>query len=97
MTGVGRLREHDYEPLSCAECRKNDPVGPCASCESMICGDCCVLTTDPVGKKGICLSCARLIASVDKKRPERRPTSAKAIAAIVLLVFAIATVIALAR
>jgi hypothetical protein len=94
---VGRLREHDFEDLRCAECGVRDPVGPCAACESMICGDCGVLSKDPSGTRCICHSCARLVASVDAKRVERRPLSAKAIAWMLVLAFGLVSAVALLR
>jgi hypothetical protein len=32
-------------------------VGPCARCESPVCGDCCVLTTGGANVYAICLGC----------------------------------------
>ncbi len=94
---MGRLSEHEFEDTRCAECRQHEPVGPCASCESMICGDCGVLNTDPAGKKCICLSCARLISATRSNRLERRPLGAKAIAALLLLAFGVAAATVLLR
>lgn len=77
----------------CRECRSAPAVGPCASCEQMICGDCGVLTSDPNGQAVICASCARLIADVRARRidrrPGRRPMSMKAVAVIALIAFGV--------
>jgi hypothetical protein len=72
---------------SCAECERAPAVGPCAACESMICGDCGVISRDPEGVKVICLSCARLIADVRARKPARPGTGAKVIAVAILLAF----------
>ena len=80
---------HDFEDLRCSECRVRDPVGPCAACESMICGDCGVLSQDPVGTRCICLSCARLIADVRERSPRRAPAMPW-LAVAVALAFALA-------
>lgn len=71
----------------CAECQQALPVGPCAACEGMICGDCGVMTTDPGGRRVICLSCARLVAAVDAKPLARRPAGRVAVAVGVLIAF----------
>ena len=63
----------------------------------MICGDCGVLTTDPGGRRVICLSCARLVAATRDRRLERQPLSRKAIAIAVLAAFAAAALSLLLR
>jgi hypothetical protein len=55
----------------------------------MICGDCGVMSRDPEGVKVICLSCARLIAGVRKRKPARPGTGARLVAVILLLAFAL--------
>lgn len=71
----------------CAECERAPAVGPCAACESMICGDCGVMSRDPEGVKVICLSCARLIADVRARKPSRPGTGARLVALALLLAF----------
>ncbi len=86
---AGGLQEIDGEDLRCNECKVRDAVGPCAACESMICGDCGVLQTDPVGQKVVCLSCARLVAAVDRPRRGGGGTlGMKGIAIAVVVAFA---------
>lgn len=94
------LAERDFDPGEgrCAECRARPPVGPCAACEAMICGDCGVITTDPSGRKCICASCARLIASVDSRtRAGGRSPWITAVSIVVIAAFAIALLAALGR
>jgi hypothetical protein len=93
------LAERDLDPDAgmCAECRRRPAVGPCAACEAMICGDCGVITTDPSGKRCICASCARLVASVGAPAPRRRSGTLMLIALVVLAAFAIGAVAALGR
>jgi hypothetical protein len=69
----------------CAECERAPAVGPCAACESMICGDCGVMSRDPEGVKVICLSCARLIAAVRERKPARPGTGARLVAVALLI------------
>lgn len=86
----GQVREHDWDGDDgrCAECRSRVAVGPCASCEAMICGDCGVFSSDPSGKRVICLSCARLIADVNARPARRsRPLSLKLIAVVLVIAF----------
>lgn len=71
----------------CAECERAQAVGPCAACESMICGDCGVMSRDPEGVKVICLSCARLIAGVRERKPARPGAGARLVAVALLLAF----------
>jgi hypothetical protein len=94
---MSRLIEHEFEDHRCAECRVRDAVGPCAACESMICGECGVLTKDSVGTRCICLSCARLIADVGERRPRGQRPSATIqwVAIVVLVAFAVTMVAAL--
>lgn len=95
---VSRLVEHDLDPDAgmCAECKRRPAVGPCAACEAMICGDCGVITSDPAGRKCICTSCANLVASVGERRgPRRRSGTVVAVAAVVIVVFAISLLAAL--
>jgi hypothetical protein len=95
---MGGLAERDLDPDAgmCAECRRRPAVGPCAACEAMICGDCGVITTDPAGRKCICASCARLVASVGDRSPRRGYTgTAVLIAVVVILAFAISAAAAL--
>jgi hypothetical protein len=63
----------------------------------MICGDCGVLTTDPAGTRCICLSCARLVASVDRPRPQRRTPWRMFIAVLVILALSGVAALALSR
>lgn len=85
------LRHHQPDgDAACAECERNPPVGPCAACEAMICGDCGVLTKDPGGVRCICLSCARLVAAVDRPKLQRRPLSRVVVAIFLLAAFAAA-------
>ncbi len=90
MTGGLQHREDDGDDGLCAECRAEPAVGPCAACESMICGDCGVVTRDPSGTRVICLSCARLIAQVNARTPSRaqRPPLVRVIAVAVAIAFA---------
>jgi hypothetical protein len=90
-----RVRESDDDDGLCAECRREPAVGPCAACHAMVCGDCCSLVTDPGGKRVICLSCARLVADVNRKPVRRRPPSAVGTAVIILVVFAVGLLAAL--
>lgn len=80
----------DGEDGLCRECEGAAAVGPCAACEAMICGNCGVMSKDPVGRRVICISCARLVADVGARRLERRPISRQAIAVVVLAAFAVA-------
>jgi hypothetical protein len=91
-----RLRDGESEPR-CAECEKAQPIGPCAACHSMICGDCGVMSKDPGGRAVICLSCANLVAAVRRRAPQRRKPSAKITALLVLLVLGLGTLLALTR
>jgi hypothetical protein len=84
------LREVEFDDLRCQECRARDPVGPCAACEGMICGDCGVLSEDPVGTRCICLSCARLIADVRARPPRRSRPATQWVAIAVIAAFAAA-------
>ncbi len=36
-----------------------EAVGPCASCRTLVCGDCCVLTEGGVETWAICVRCDR--------------------------------------
>ena len=80
--------EHDAAGGACAECRRREPVGPCAACEAMICADCGVMSSDPSGRRVICMSCANLIAGV-RSRPKRRPGGASLIALAVAIALAL--------
>lgn len=84
------LREVEFSDTRCQECRVRDAVGPCAACEGMICGDCGVLTKDPVGTRCICLSCARLIADVRERTPRRARSSTQWVAIAVIAAFSAA-------
>lgn len=86
------LGKHESDRIACAECEAKAPVGPCAACEVMICADCGVLTKDPSGQRCICLSCARLIATVGD-RPRRGPSKQLSAATIaVCIAFALAAI-----
>lgn len=52
------LREVGDDVPRCAICGA-PAVGPCASCHSMVCGDCCVLTEGGVELHAICVRCDR--------------------------------------
>jgi len=91
------LREIEHDDLRCRECEVRDAVGPCAACEAMICGDCGVVTKDPVGTKVICLSCARLVATVAERPLRRRTPTGKGIAIALLVGFALAALSLLLR
>lgn len=55
----GQLRTVAEEgPVRCTICGAV-AVGPCASCRSPVCGDCCELTTGGVNTYAVCLRCAR--------------------------------------
>ncbi len=71
----------------CRECGRAEAVGPCAACHLMICGECGVMSKDPAGLAVICLSCARLIADVRARSPERRPLGMKVVAIAALIAF----------
>ena len=86
------LMEADFGDSRCQECNLRDPVGPCAACEGMICGDCGVLTRDPVGVRCICLSCARLIADVRERSPRRQHASTRWLAIAIAIAFTAAVV-----
>ena len=45
-------------PQRCSFC-SNEAVGPCASCDRPVCGDCCTLTEGGVRTWAICLECDR--------------------------------------
>jgi hypothetical protein len=91
------LREVEGEDLRCRECEVRDAVGPCAACEAMICGDCGVVSKDPVGAKVICLSCARLVAAVRDRPLRRRTSTGKAIAVAIIVALAAVTLSLLLR
>ena len=91
------LREVEFDSRLCAECEVREPVGPCAACEAMICGECCVMSKDPEGTKVICTSCARLVAHVGERRLTRRTSTGKAIAIGLLVAFAVTAVSLLLR
>lgn len=95
------LREVEFDGRLCAECEVREPVGPCAACEAMICGECGVMSKDPVGTKVICTSCARLVAHVGERRRDRRPQRrtglGKAIAIGLLVAFAVTAISLLVR
>jgi len=82
------LRQIEGEDLRCRECEVRDAVGPCATCEAMICGDCGVVSKDPAGTRVICLSCARLVAAVRDRPLRRRTSTSKAIAIAIVVAFA---------
>jgi len=45
-------------PARCAFCAA-EAVGPCASCRTPVCGDCCTLTESTSRPWAICLDCDR--------------------------------------
>ena len=95
---MGQLRQHeDSGEGRCEECQARPSVGPCAACHGMICGDCCTLVTDPSGKRVICLSCARMVADVNRKPVRRRSSSSKATAWSILAVLAVGLLAVLLR
>ena len=63
----------------------------------MICGDCGVLTKDPVGTRCICISCARLIAGVRDRSPQRGRLGFFQWVAILVIVAFVSTMIAILR
>jgi hypothetical protein len=91
------LREVEFDANLCAECEVREPVGPCAACEAMICGECGVMSKDPVGTKVICTSCARLVAHVGDRRVKRRTATGKAVAIGLLVAFAVTALTLLLR
>jgi hypothetical protein len=56
---TGQLRAvSDDGPAPCSICGAL-AVGPCATCRSPVCGDCCVLTEGGARTWAICLRCER--------------------------------------
>jgi hypothetical protein len=54
---TGELQLHDEDgDARCVHCGAA-AVGPCASCDRPVCGDCCVLTEGGAKVYAICLSC----------------------------------------
>ncbi len=94
---AGLMHHEDSGEGRCAECRARPSVGPCAACHSMVCGDCCSLVSDPGGQRVICISCARMIADVERRPVRRRSSSSKATAYMILAVLAIGILAALTR
>ena len=56
------LQHHDFgeKDARCVHCGAR-AVGPCARCQSPICGDCCVLTEGGAKTYAICLACEQTI------------------------------------
>ena len=57
MTGELQLHDEDRD-ARCVHCGAT-AIGPCASCNRPVCGDCCVLTEGGARVYAICLSCNR--------------------------------------
>ena len=57
MTGELQLHDEDGD-ARCVHCGAT-AIGPCASCNRPVCGDCCVLTEGGARVYAICLGCNR--------------------------------------
>ena len=56
---TGELQLHDEDgDARCVHCGAT-AIGPCASCDRPVCGDCCVLTEGGARVYAICLGCNR--------------------------------------
>ncbi|GAC1352841.1 MAG: hypothetical protein NVS3B20_17340 [Polyangiales bacterium] len=55
MTSELQLVDDDFE--RCAYCAR-PAAGPCATCQKLVCGECCVLT-EGVSVWAVCLRCHR--------------------------------------
>ena len=97
MTGLMRRDDdgEDGDDGLCGECRREVAVGPCGSCEHMICGGCGILSNTAKGQAVICTSCANLIAQVGQRQKVRGRLGPAgiAVAMIVLAAFAAASLL----
>jgi hypothetical protein len=66
VTGELRLAQGNGGAARCVHCGA-EAVGPCASCEAPLCGDCCIITHGGAKPWAICRDCAATETSLARR------------------------------